>query len=139
MNLTAKRSELSVGVRILDCDHRVLFDTIGEIQEAAIKDEDRRKTGALLRRLAGFTLTHFELEEEIMAATRYPGLARHRLDHRRVMEQMKALISRHNRRGLVLDRKLDRDSLSILSQLHATHVQDSDLPYGLWLNETGND
>ena len=135
MNLTAKRSELSVGVRILDCDHRMLFEAINEIQAAVAKDEDRRRTGSLLRRLERFTLTHFELEEEIMAATRYPGLARHRLDHRRVMEQMKALVSRHSRRGL----PLDSDSLEILSKLHSTHVQDGDLRYGLWLNDAGND
>jgi hemerythrin len=133
MDLNARNGELSVGVRILDCDHRVLFETIREIQAAAAKDEDRRRTGALLRRLAEFTQTHFALEEEIMAATRYPGLARHRLDHQHVMEQMKALVSRHNRRGL----PLDRDSLSVLSQLHANHVEDGDLRYGLWLNEIG--
>ena len=126
-------SELSVGVRLLDCDHRTLFETIDEIHAAAAKDEDRRRTGALLRRLAGFTLTHFELEEEMMAATRYPGLARHRCEHQRVMRQMKAFVLRQKRSGL----PLDLESPSILSKLHATHVQDGDLRYGLWLNETG--
>jgi hemerythrin len=135
MDLTAKDCDLSVGVRILDCDHRVLFDAISEIQAAAAKNESRRRTGALLRRLAGFTLTHFELEEEMMAAPGYPGLIRHRLEHQRVMEQMKTLISRHIGRALPLARDSARDSLSILSKLHATHVQDGDLRYGLWLNE----
>jgi len=132
MDLTVRSHKLSVGVRLLDCDHRMLFETINEIQAAAAKVEDRRRTGTLLRRLAGFTQTHFELEEEMMAATRYPGLARHRRDHQRMMDQMKALVSRHSRRAL----PLDREALSILSKLHATHVQDGDLRYGLWLNET---
>ena len=133
MDLATRNGELSVGVRILDCDHRIRFETINEIHAAAERTESRRRTGTLLRRLAGFTLTHFELEEEMMAATEYPGLARHRLDHKRVMDKMKALTARYNRSGL----PLDRDSLSVLSELHASHVHDGDLRYGLWLNETG--
>ncbi len=136
MESTAKNGESSVGVRILDCDHRMLFETIGEIQAAAA-NENRRRTSALLLRLAGFTQTHFALDEEMMAATRYPGLARHRRDHQRVIERMKAIVSRYNRGGLPQDRESARDSLEILSQLHATHVHDGDLRYGLWLTETG--
>lgn len=127
--------ELSVGVKLLDCDHRVLSQTLNEIQESVAADEGRRRTGALLRRLAGFTLTHFELEEEMMEATRYPGLALHRREHDRVMERMKELVARHARRGL----SLDRESMSILSHLHASHVQDGDLRYGNWLNKTSRD
>ena len=135
MGLVAGSGEQSVGVRLLDCDHRILLETINEIQNAVVADEGRRRTGALLRRLAGFTLTHFELEEEMMAATRYPELARHRREHKRVMEQMRELVARHSRRA----GPLDRESLSILSKLHAGHVQDCDLRYGNWLNETGKD
>ncbi|MGD0939491.1 MAG: bacteriohemerythrin [Terracidiphilus sp.] len=134
MELTAGDSELSVGVRLLDCDHRVLFETINEIQQSVTADKGRRRTGVLLRRLAGFTLAHFELEEEMMAATRYPGLAGHQREHKRMMEQMRELVSRHSRRGL----PLDCDSLSILSRLHVSHVWDGDLRYGDWLNENGN-
>jgi len=133
LDLAARNSELSVGVRILDCDHRVLFETLHEIHAAVMKDESRRQTGVLLRRLTGFTQTHFELEEGMMEATRYPEVNQHRRDHQRVMEQMKALVSRHNRRGL----PLDSDCLHILSELHAAHVEDGDLRYGLWLNRTG--
>jgi hemerythrin len=135
MDLAAGSGELRVGVKLLDCDHRVLSQTLDEIQRSVAADEGRRRTGALLRRLAGFTLTHFELEEEMMEATRYPGLAQHRREHERVMKQMRELVARHSRRGI----PLDRESLSILSNLHARHAQDGDLRYGKWLNRTGRD
>ncbi len=127
--------DLSMGVRLLDFDHRMLFETISEIHTAVGKDDDRRRIGVLLHRLAGFTVTHFELEEEMMAATRYPGLARHRREHKRVMKKMRELVLQHSRRG----QPLDPASLIMLSKVHATHVQDGDLRYGLWLNETGTD
>lgn len=133
MESMAGNGESSVGVKLLDCDHRMLFETINEIQRAAAAEEARGRTGALLRSLAGFTQTHFELEEEMMKATGYPGLAPHRREHNRVMKQMRKLVSRHTRGGL----PLDGESLTILAKLHANHVQDGDLRYGNWLNETG--
>lgn len=133
MESTSRSGELSVGVRLLDCDHRALFETISDIQRAVAADEDGRRTGMLLRRLAGFTLTHFELEEEMMAATRYPELVRHRQEHNRIMKRMRELVRRHARGGLVMN----HEAISVLSELHATHVQDGDLRYGVWLNEAG--
>jgi hemerythrin len=125
--------ELSVGVKMLDCDHRALFETINEIQSLAAKDADPRRTSWLLRKLADFTLTHFALEEGMMEATKYPEMDLHRFHHQRITEQVAVLASRQNRDGLALD----SDSLSFLSQLHADHVQQDDLHYGLWLNAIG--
>jgi hemerythrin len=130
MNLTTSNGELSVGVKMLDCDHRALFETIKELQAVAAQDADPRRTGSLLSKLANFTLTHFALEEGMMAATKFPGMDLHRLHHQRITEQVAALASRYNRAGL----PLDSDSLSFLSQLHADHIQQDDLHYGLWLN-----
>ncbi len=130
MDLTTSNGELSVGVKMLDCDHRVLFETIKELQSETLAEGDPRRTSSLLRKLADFTLTHFALEEGMMEATKFPGMALHRLHHQRITEQVATLVSRHKQGGLALD----SDSLSFLSQLHADHVQKDDLHYGLWLN-----
>lgn len=133
MDLTTSNGELSVGVRMLDCDHRVLFETINELMTAVASDADPRRTGSLLRKLADFTMTHFALEEGMMVATKFPGMAQHRLHHQQITEKVAALASRLNRGG----RTLDTPSLSFLSELHADHVQRDDLHYGLWLNAIG--
>jgi hemerythrin len=133
LDVTAGNDDMSVGVKILDCDHREMTEALYEMQRELTAGEDPRRSESLLRKLANFSLTHFALEEGMMLATRYPGLARHRLNHRRMIERMKALVSRHRRGGLTLD----RNSLSFLSELHTTHIQQDDLHYGLWLNEIG--
>jgi hemerythrin-like metal-binding protein len=130
LDLTTSNGELSVGVKMLDCDHRVLFETIKELQVAAGTDSDPRRTGSLLRKLADFTLTHFALEEGMMLATKYPGMDQHRLHHQQITEQLAALASHHKQGGL----PLDSDSLSVLSEIHAKHVRSDDLQYGIWLN-----
>ena len=48
-----------------------------------------------------------------------------------MIQQIKALASRYNEGGAMMD----RPSLSLLSELHITHVQTDDLHYGCWLNE----
>jgi hemerythrin len=133
MNLPTSNGELSVGVKMLDCDHRVLFETIKELQAAAGSDADPRRTNSLLFKLADFTLTHFALEEGMMLATKYPGMDLHRLHHQRLTEHVAVLASRHNRGSLALD----SEALSLLSELHADHVHQDDLHYGLWLNAIG--
>jgi hemerythrin len=131
MALTTSDDQLSVGVKMLDCDHRTLFDTIHELSDLAATNEDPRRTTSLLRKLAQFTMTHFALEEGMMVATKYPGLTRHRLNHQHMIEQINALAAVQSSAGT----PLDLQSLSLLAELHERHIQSDDLHYGCWLNE----
>jgi hemerythrin-like metal-binding protein len=131
MDIATRSRALRIGVRLLDCDHRELSETIDEIQEAVVRDADRRRPDQLLRKLAKLTRNHFALEEGMMAATRYPGIALHLLNHQLMMDQLKALAFDDNRCRL----PLNPESLSFLSELHITHVRKDDLKFGYWLNE----
>jgi len=133
VNTITEIDEVSVGVKILDCDHRMLFEIIHELQAMVATDLDPRRTSSLLHKLAEFTLTHFALEEGMMVATKYPRHDQHRLHHQRITEEVAALASRYNQDV----RTLDSQSLSVLSELHAYHVRNDDLHYGLWLNAAG--
>ena len=131
VDLTNGNGTLSVGVRILDCDHREQAEAIDELQLAVMRGEDRNRTSLLLQRLADFTLSHFALEEGMMAATKYSGLAAHHLHHQRMMECLNAIQLRHKRDGMTMNDQ----ALGYLQELHSTHVQSDDLHYGLWLNQ----
>lgn len=133
MDRTTVNGELSVGVRLLDRDHRDMSEVIQELQAKALGDQNRNQTGLLLRKLAHVTLTHFAMEEAIMAATRYPELALHRVNHQRMMERLRSLVACHKRGSLTLN----GHSLGFLSEWHGNHVEDDDLSYGLWLNRFG--
>jgi hemerythrin-like metal-binding protein len=130
MELTARSGELSVGVTILDYDHREMSETIKELQSTVARDGDRSLTSRRLRRLADFTLAHFALEEGMMAVTKYPGRDLHRLHHQRMMQQVKTIAARCKQSSFLLD----GSSLSFLQEWHSDHVQNDDLHYGLWLN-----
>jgi hemerythrin len=133
MEIMTNSDEMSVGVKILDCDHREMTEALYELQSVVATDVDPRRTGTLLSRLADFTITHFALEEGMMAATKYPELARHRRNHQRIIEHVQVLLDRHNRGAM----NVDGEALDLLFELHNTHIQNDDRRYGAWLNESG--
>jgi hemerythrin len=131
MHLASKDRQLSVGIRILDCDHREMSETIKDIQADLLEGKERERIGRNLRKLATFSLAHFALEEGIMSATKYPGLALHSLRHQRMSEEIKAyaeLCDQHSSpvNGL---------SLNFVNNWHAAHVGHEDRSLGLWLAE----
>ncbi|MGD0801816.1 MAG: hemerythrin domain-containing protein [Terracidiphilus sp.] len=133
MELSKETINLSVGVRILDRDHQEMAETIHELKAAALADQDRSLTVPLLRKLARFTMNHFAFEEGMMQATRFPGMAVHRLNHLYLLGELGTLISHHAKGDL----PLDPHSLGFLSEWHSNHIHSDDLHYGLWLNAIG--
>ena len=125
MNLMASTTELGIGVRILDCDHREMSETLNELRTALVKDEDRSRTFDLLRKMANFTLLHFTLEEGMMTATKYPGMAR----------RIKDMVSHFNQGSATTNEQ----SLRFLSDWHTAHIENDDLEYGFWLNGPPDD
>jgi hemerythrin len=130
MIVTTRRNESSVGVGILDCDHREMDETLQELNAEIVTGNKYSQAGYLLRRLARFTLVHFALEEGMMEATKYPGLAQHRARHQRLAKQMNALVS-------LSDRARGRQYLSLLPVSHDAHIENDDVYFGIWLNEQG--
>ena len=129
MSPMMERSDSSVGIRLLNVDHREMEDVINQLQVAIMVGRDRDWTIRLLRRLSDFTRTHFALEEGMMSATEYPNLAAHCGCHQQLLQQLDAYIS------LYLKGRLNpsRESLKFLFVWHATHSQVNDAHYADWL------
>ncbi len=130
MDFMTSTAESTIGIRLLDCDHRMMSEALYDLNEELLKQENRNRIGSLLRKVARFNRNHFQLEESMMAATRYPGLALHRIHHKWLVSQMSSLIADYSRGGLILD----QSSVSFLSRAHSIHVEKDDLDFGEWLN-----
>jgi hemerythrin len=133
VNLATGRHETSVGVRLLDLDHRELAIVIGELRAAVFKNQDRSLTGPLLHKLTDFSQTHFGLEEGMMSATRYPRLKEHCANHQQMMEQLGALVERCEQS----DAALNGQALNFLTEWHTLHLENHDLSFGHWLSDCG--
>ncbi len=71
----------SVGVPLIDRDHRVLVDLINQLPAALDGDESRWVVGSVLGGLWDYTEYHFAREEALQEAAGYPDLPAHHGHH----------------------------------------------------------
>jgi hemerythrin-like metal-binding protein len=71
----------------------------------------------------------------MMTATKYPGMALHRLNHKRLARRIKDMVSHFNQGSATTNEQ----SLRFLSDWHTAHIENDDLEYGFWLNGPPDD
>ncbi len=132
MALLTWDSSYSVGVKTMDGQHTRLFDMLNELHAAMMKGQTDGLTGKLLNKLVNYTKEHFRAEEAMMAASRYPGIERHRAKHRELTKQVEAFVTKFEKGEGMVNIQL----MSFLRDWLTTHIQQEDKEYGPWLNKT---
>ncbi len=72
----------SVGVTAIDKDHRNLFELIDTLDRALQRQLSNDKIAKALTGLIQYTEGHFAREEKVMERYGYPGISKHRAQHR---------------------------------------------------------
>ena len=124
-----------LGIKMIDRDHHEISELLLEINFNAARDEDAARKIRRLRDLARVTRSHFLLEDLMMAETKYPGLALHRMRHEWMMEQIRQLAAYWGREK----RALTLEPMGLLWESHIEHVESEDRAYGLWLGARGSE
>ncbi len=73
--------QMSVGVPLLDTDHKIFIELINDLEECAKYPAYRDRVKDSLRRLIDYSRYHFGREEQVMAACGYPGIEAHKEEH----------------------------------------------------------
>src|SRR3954454_24897992 len=84
MTLMAWTDKLSVGIAVIDDDHKKLVGMVNELYDAMRAGHGKDKLGGIPDRLVQYTKFHFAREEKLFAQTAYPGAVPHK-------EQLEAL------------------------------------------------
>lgn len=122
-----------VGVQAMDDQHGILMDTVNELRLQLLHGSARVTVAEQLERLIEFTGMHFACEESLLERHNFPGIQAHRVEHQRLMNEIRQALDRIQRGG-------DGDLQSMLDFLHhwfITHVENEDSLYGEWLNSRG--
>lgn len=117
---------MSVGVALLDSDHKALIETINQLHRAV---EDRREAEFLdqiFDDLVNYVEHHFAREERVMQACGYPGAADHRVEHLRFAQDMHYTRDRYFR-GEETD--IGRELLDYLKDWLNQHILIDDMAY----------
>ena len=122
-----------LGIQMIDRDHREIAEHIISINYDASRDPDPIRQLRSLRELERLVRSHFLLEEAMMTASRYPGVALHTMRHDWMMEQIRRLKAywKSEKNALM------RAPMGQLWESHIAHVTTEDLKYGLWLHRIG--
>jgi hemerythrin len=81
---------LSVGIRLIDDQHKMMIQRIREVSSAVEKSQDMGNIVKTLDFMVEYTNFHFSTEEKHMKETNYPGLEFHRKQH----EEFKVTLNR---------------------------------------------
>ncbi|PIW28988.1 MAG: hypothetical protein COW30_06125 [Rhodospirillales bacterium CG15_BIG_FIL_POST_REV_8_21_14_020_66_15] len=78
--------EYETGIRVIDNDHRGLFELARILDDFAASGERGEELGQLIDRLIRYADEHFAREERFMAAAGFPHFDEHTAEHRRATE-----------------------------------------------------
>jgi hemerythrin len=95
--LNWSRRRYTVGVAKLDDQHATFIGCLNKLHEAMTRGQGKAITGPLLQALIANALEHTAAEEEFMSSANYPGLARHREEHRKLVAKFEELKALHER------------------------------------------
>ena len=106
-HLIWNESRHSVGIALIDSQHRELIERVNKIANGVGKKDHSEPVQEMLGDLILFASEHFAVEERLMAEYGFPDMESHIEEHRRLFQQLNNLIKAdlrapsHNKAALV--------------------------------------
>lgn len=105
------RAEYELGVEDIDLQHHYFANLINRLSRDFEQVHDEVLRLSLLAELNAYARFHFVSEENLMARASYPGLAQHRAQHLRLIDELS------HREGRLVLRRGDDDAAPVLDFL----------------------
>jgi hemerythrin len=123
--------DYSVGIKTIDDQHQELVNILNRLFVAVSKREGDKVIAGILDALMGYTKEHFALEERLMQQAKYKDLEAHKLEHKKLIEQLDQLCKKH----LVEEKPIYFEMLAFLKTWLREHIQGVDTKYSAALRE----
>lgn len=121
---------MSVGVPILDSDHKTLLGLINDLRRSIGDAEEYATLGSVLEALGDYADHHFAREERVMEICRYPSLSTHIVTHHRLAQQVRDLKTRYEAER---SSDLAKECLRVLHKWLIDHICSADMDYRSWV------
>jgi hemerythrin len=135
MKEVAWTDDLSVGIELIDEQHRMLIQHLNDLTRALDAHEGPTKIAATLNFLIEYADFHFSTEEKHMAANHYPGLTEQQHEHEAFKKVLNDLEVDFKEEGATPDLANAIDVLLINWLIK--HIQGVDMKFGTFLQENG--
>ncbi len=119
-------SSLSVGIEVIDEQHRRIVDYMNDLDTAHF-EKNREKVSEVLLGLVDYTETHFVFEEDLMDKSGYPLSDTHKEVHKTFIAHINEFVEQHES-GKDITRKL-MSELQIWLTNHINYDDKDFAPY----------
>jgi len=134
MALFVWQDSYSVGVKVLDEDHKKLIGIVNELHDGILAGKSREALGPVLDRLVQYTKTHFGREEDYFTKTKYPEAAAHKREHDELLKRAGELQQRYNEGATSM---LSLETMGLLKGWLSHHISGNDKAYSAHLHSHG--
>lgn len=135
MNQVLWTNNLSVGVELIDEQHKMLFKCLNDLKEASQHHQGPSKVESTLGFLIEYTDFHFSAEERHMAASGYQELEAHRFEHDKFKSTLSNLQQDFEEKGATHELAASIDNL-LINWLFR-HIRGVDTKFGTFLRDKG--
>jgi hemerythrin len=73
--------QLSIGIEVIDQQHRRIVDYINQLEDARARVFSQEEFGGLITELVDYTVSHFGFEESLQEEAGYPYIKAHKRVH----------------------------------------------------------
>ena len=78
----------NIGIKVVDNDHRKLFELINGLYAATVRGHDRKAVTKAFAGLESYVQIHFRREEQMLEKVKYDDLSAHKVQHRIFIEKL---------------------------------------------------
>ena len=131
MNKIAWNKDLTVGVDVIDEQHRQWIQRFNDVAAAIAAHQGPVQIGKTLEFLVDYTKLHFATEEKLMTEHAYPDLPVQRAQHMELTDTLEGLVRDFEEEGAT--QKLAEAFNVFLGNWLIKHIRELDLKFGAFL------
>ena len=124
MKIIEWEDKLSVGIKEIDDQHKVLVEILDELYYAMLKARGPEVIETTLEKVIQYTKTHFATEERLFKKYSYPEEKAHKAEHDAMLKKVNAF-----HRDFKNGKLIGVDLMQFLNKWFVEHLQTTDYRY----------
>ena len=133
MAIITWNDEFSVGIQLIDDQHKRLIEIINELHDAMGKGEGAKAQAHILAELVDYTAAHFKEEEKLFDLYDYPEKFAHKAVHDKLTQQVIDFQKDYENGKTIISLVL----MNFLKNWLMDHILNVDKRYTEFLNDKG--
>lgn len=134
MSFIAWNDRLTVGVEILDADHKQMIRLLNELHDSIQAGEGKQPVLCLFDKLVESVRNHFAREERLLERTQYAAIAAQKHEHANMIAWMSEARKQFSTSSLATP---PLEVMNFLKDWLVDHIEGSDFAYRAHLNAMG--